>query len=1208
MLLKNTLIKIKKSLGRYLSLLTIVMIGVGVYSGIHITAPNIKNAADLYFSEHQLMDFKIVSTMGLGMEDVAALSLLPGVVRAIPSYSLDAISDGRAIRVHAIEDDVNKIKLVSGRMPLSDSECLGDSQGWQLGDVVRLEGDATDKITHDTFSVVGLMESPLYILEDYGASTVGDGFLSAYIFINKDVFDLEAYTEIYVIADLGDAAAYSATYDDWAALLGDEIALLRPIREDGRHAEILGEARELIGEAEDELFYERTKAEKELAEAFAELEDGRMELADAKESGQIELDDALTELRDNEKKLRDGKATGQREFADALAKLEEAATELEDGRNEALREFSAALSELHAGSNKLYEGRMAGEAELANAKATLDKNKITLREASAEIARGLADLNAAIAAQNEIFDAARKELDAAFLEIDAALAMMGINRSELGPYIDGLQQALALAHARREAMTPDDPGYSELMTEISIMEAALSQLIPLSMALDMLIESEQELNAGIALFEAETQKAMNQLKSASAKVSAGEQQLAEGYAQYHAGVNSFNAEMESGEKQLADGYKEYHENLDRFHAQMAKAEQELADGWDDYHTALADFEAEIADGEEKLAEGWLDYHEGLAEFNSEIADAEETLADGFLEYQEGLSEFNTEIADAEEKIAEAYAEMADIDQPRWYIAGRAGVAGYGDLGSSVDVVAILSSIFPVFFIAISVLMTSNSMARMVVEERGELGTLTSLGYGDGRIISSYLLYVLSASTLGAAIGYFGGCALIPPLIYDNFVFILPPISTHYDPMAFLLILAVTFVSMGSVTVYACKRSLRHRPAALLRPPLPRRGQAVLLEKIAFIWKRLSFTWKVTLRNIVRYKKRALMTIVGIAGCASILIVAYGLRDSMDEIAMRQFGQILLYEHMIILKDETADISGELEALLAGEQIFDALPIRHAAYKAEQDGISHDFFLVVPLDTAAFKQYYHLQSTLDGQDMALDDDTVIITRRMAKVFSLGVGDTLMVKDEDNISHALIVSDVAENYTASYIYMSADAYRHAFGAEPLINAIVTDSAVSATRLMDSDLVTALVTTKDIIDSVNSSTERLTGIVVFVTFAAGLLALVVLYNLTAINISERIREIATLKVLGFYDSETNAYIYREALILTLISIAAGMFLGSALHGYVLGQIEAGALSLPQYIKWQSYAVSAGLTMFFAFLMQLITYKKLKGIDMIYSLKSVE
>ena len=816
LLYKNTLRKIKNSLGRYLSLLIIVLIGVGFFAGIQVTVPDMISVADRYYKEQNLMDFKVVSSLGLTDDDVKALSSLENAKTVIPSYSLDVLDHSRAIRLHALEDGVNNVRLIEGRMPETDTECVADSKNYAIGDVIKIEGNASDNLKSSEFTVVGTIDSVLYLADDYGSTTIGDGRLASFIFINRGDFTLDVYTEIYMIAKgTSSTTAYGTDYDAAAAKLENELIKIKPDREEARYQGIL----------------------------------------------------------------------------------------------------------------------------------------------------------------------------------------------------NSVQQKIGNAQAR-----PDETG----------------------------------------------------------------------------------------------------ENI------------------------------------------------------------------------------------------------AGLGKPQWHIFGREAAVGYEELKSGIDVVSSVAAVFPLFFIAIVMLMTSNTMARMIAEERGELGTLTSLGYRDRSIITTYLLYVLSASGLGAVIGFYAGCSIIPPLISSNFRFILPPLVIQYDLITFALILLVTLALMTLVTIISCNVELRQQPAALMRPVPPKKGQKILLERIAFIWKHLSFTWKVTIRNMFRYKKRGIMTIIGVAGCASLLLVGFGLSDSMNGVAEKQYGEIFRYDNMIILNDEIKTIDGDLKSLLDKEKIKEPLLIRQASFQSGSGEKSQDTFLMVPENEAMFYNYFHLTDAKSGSTLELDDSGVVITRKLADTFSLNKGDILTLKDGENHEYQLTVSGVAENYTANYAYMSSALYNKVFGQAPAYNVVVSnhegDEKELARQLMNSDAVLNVVFTDDLRQKILDSNESLDSIIVLIVVVASLLEIVVLYNLTSINISERTREIATLKVLGFNDGETNGYIYREAFILTLISTVLGMILGVFLHRFVVGIIEGNAMALFRKIDWDSFVWASVLTIAFSVIMQISTYFKLRKIDMIESLKSVE
>lgn len=1080
LLYKNSLVKIKKSFGRYISLLIMVMVGVGFFAGIQASAPDMSAVADKYYRDYNLMDFKIVSSMGLTEEDVVALKALSNAEAVIPAYSLDVLAQemttdsqttssltagsqaangkttnnqttgvkttdsqttgsqttavqtvsgqtasGLTVRLHGLES-VNKVKLVEGRMPQKDTECITDSKSYKIGDKLVITDDVSDKLKNKEFTVVGTAESVLYLAEEYGSTTNGDGKLSSFIFINSSNFTMDVYTEIYLTAaGAKDTIAYSDAYDEAAEKLQEQLVSIKAERETARYNEIYNEADAEIKENEDKLNSEKVK-------------------------GEAKLKDAKTELDNNAKKLEDGKS------------------------------------------------------ELKENEQTLKDNKEK---------------------QNREFAAARVQIADGWKDIEAALTQSGTNRKGLNAKIAELETALTQLKGQAAQLPEGSPEAEQLNASIQQYTEGYNGMLALRGSIDTLAAKEKELNKGIETFQAEIQKA--------------EKEIAKG-----------KAEIEDNEKKLADGYAEYNENLDKF---------------------------------------------------------------------------NTEMADAEGKIKDAREELSKLERPKWYIQDRDAAVGYTSLKTDIDVVNSVAAVFPFFFILLGMLMTSNSMTRMIAEERSELGTLTSLGYSDGKIISTYLFYILSATGLGSIVGFYAGCSIIPPLIYSNYQYILPSLILKYDLVSFIQILGVAIVLMTLVTVVSCNKELKLKPAALLRPVPLAKGKTILLERITPIWKRLSFTWKVTMRNIFRYKKRALMTIVGVAGCTALLLVGFGLRDSMQGVAQRQYGEILRYGNMMLLKDDTKSISGELQEQLSKEQVNNPLLIRQTAFQSSKGRVDNadgskrkakgkvlDSYVIVPENQEGFSEYFNLRDTKSGADITLNDSGVVITQKLAEVLKLGKGDTLSVKNTDNNVFSLTVSAVTENYTSHYIYMSNELYDKIFGEAPTYNTIVSDFTgdkdTLSEHLIDSGFVMNVIYTGDVLEKAIESNDSLDSIILLIVVVASLLAIIVLYNLTSINISERLREIATLKVLGFTDQEANGYIYREAIMLTIISACVGLVMGIYLHDFIVGIVERDQMILSREISWISYGLSWLITMVFSLIMQMVTYFKLKTIEMLESLKSVE
>lgn len=1011
---KNTLVKIKKSLGRYVSLFVIVMVGVGVFSGLKASAPDILTGVDQYYKAHHLMDFKIAGSLGLTENDVDALRKLENVKTVVPSYSLDVLDQGKAVRIHAIEESLNTVKLVEGRMPETAMECLADSNKYKIGDKIRINSDVSDKLKNTEFTVAGTVESPLYMAHDYGSTTIGDGSLSSFIYVNKNNFIMEAYTEIYMTAsNTQNTVAYSNEYKDILSRMKAEITRIKPEREDARYQEIYNKAN--------------------------------------------------SEINENERKLNDEKEKNEKKLVDA--------------------------------------------------KAQLDENALKLKNAKEELAKNEADLQKNIETQNADFQTAKNKIANGWSEINSALENNSIKKEELDAKINELNTAIEAMKAQMSQLPAGSPEHAQLSASMSQYSASYEGLLKLKTSVDTLTAQEEQVNKGIETFNTEIAKGKN-------------------------GIGKGKSEIAENEKKLEDGYKEYGDNL---------------------------------------------------------------------------AKFNSEMADAYRKIEDAKKDVSEIEKAKWYIYDRDAVIGYNDLKFGTGAIDSVAAVLPLFFILIVLLMTSNTMARMIVEERSELGTLTSLGYKDGRIMSTYLLYVLSATVLGAITGFYIGSSVIPHIVYAAFNrFILPPLVIQYDMTHLLLISGVAVLLMIGVTVFFCNMELKQKPAALLRPVPPKGGQTILLESVGFLWNRLSFIWKVTMRNIFRYKQRVCMTIVGVAGCTALLLTGFGLQDSINGVAERQYGEIFKYNALMVLKSETGEISGELESLLAEEKVDDPALIRQATFEAGSGDKLLDTYLIVPENKALFAKYFNLTSPVTETGIQLEDGGVIITQKLAEVLNKSKGDTISIKDADNRSYSLPVSGIAENYIKNYIYVSKELYRTVFGEDAAYNMIVSDynqdETMLAKHLLESGSMVNVTFREDIVQRAVEGNASLNDVVVMLVIIASLLVTIVLYNLTSINISERKREIATLKVLGFTDQESNQYIYREAFLLTLISTGVGLLLGILLHRFVIGVVEGDASVYFKKIHGVSFLWASLIIILVSAIMQMVTYFKMQTINMIESLKSVE
>ncbi len=529
----------------------------------------------------------------------------------------------------------------------------------------------------------------------------------------------------------------------------------------------------------------------------------------------------------------------------------------------------------------------------------------------------------------------------------------------------------------------------------------------------------------------------------------------------------------------------------------------------------------------------------------------------------------------------------------------------------------IAVVFPVFFFLVAALVALTTLTRMVEEERGLIGTMKALGYSRGAIAWKYILYAGSATIAGCLFGLLIGMWLFPTVIWGAYgiLYILPPLLTPFNPL-YASIAAVAAVACTMLaTAGACWGTLREAPARLMMPKAPKAGKRIFLERITFLWSRLSFTHKVTARNLIRYKKRFFMTVIGIAGCTALLVTGFGLRDSIGEITEKQFGELYQYNVSIGLKEADALSDEDLLAFLSDKTLVaDYLPVAQESGEVAAGELSVDINLYVPQDTARLPDFLRLRNRKSGETVALTDETALLTEKAADKLGLAVGDTVTVTDADGREAAVPIGGIVENYVQGYLYMTPALYEQCFGETPDYTMLAAQLAEGASHdalsepLLKTGLVSAVSFTEDIQKSFSDVVGSIDYIVMVLIICAGLLAFVVLYNLTNINITERQKEIATIKVLGFYDGEVAAYIYRETAILSLIGTAVGLVLGIFLHAFVVRTAEVEMVMFGRSIHALSYILAAVLTLFFSLLVNLVMNRKLRAVDMVESLKAGE
>ena len=1009
-------------------------------------------------------------------------------------------------------------------------------------------------------------------------------------------------------------------------------------------------------------------AEADLPEALKELEDGEKEYAD----GVQELADGKAKYWDGLKEWQDGKAEydqgyqdlldGEAEYSENYKTLSDAQKEYDEGWQEyqdglvALEDgggqLMAAEAELDAARRALESGAAqisAGQAQLEAGRAALSKAKEDLNTQLGTLAQVLPVFSpgTALTSAEAILSPETPWTAADGQAIVTLLNLAGGSGALTGQFQDMVDQGLMtqeqadgliaqLDAALAAAAGGTDEAGAPVPPDPEPLKAFFSQSIP----------------GLFAAGEAQMADAEAQLSSASAQLSSGWSQYNEGKkavdearAEFEAGVKQsqeaeqtlFEArtELEDGWKQLADGRKE----LDDGWRELADAQQEISDGWaelEDARQEILDGEAELADGRAELDDGWQQYYDGVAELEEakatlpgelsdakqELDDAYQKLLDGEAEYADGKAEAEQKLSDARQELNDARREVAEIEDCQWYILDRDTNVGYVSYQQDAERMGNLASVFPLIFFLVAALVCLTTMTRMVEDQRVEIGGLKALGYSRSAIALKYVGYGFLSSFLGGVLGLAVGVTVIPTIIFnawkvlytvgDMELFLLPDVALLSVGAAVLCVTGTAFAT--------CFAALAAVPAQLMRPKSPKPGRRVLLERIRPLWKRMSFTWKVTIRNLFRYKKRFWMTVIGIGGCTALIITGFGIRNSLYDVFDKQYDEITPYSAQVSLMDNiTEDELTEIAAVLDGsELVSEWMSVSNQPVTAESDSRSLDsnVYLFTVADQEQFSDFVHLRHRQDNAEVSLSQDGAVITEKLADMLDVGVGDTITLVDGDNRRAEVTITDLTENYVFHYLYITEECYESLFGQTSEINSLMVtyteDTEENSDAVAEQLIPLSGVSSVSRIESTkNTFIEGMKGVdyaVVVITVSAAALAFVVLFNLTNINITERMRELATLKVLGFYTGELNAYIYRENIFLTIFGILLGLVLGKFLHQWLIITVEIDMVMFGRDAGVMSYVYAAVLTALFSFLVNVISRKKLKKIDMVESLKTVD
>lgn len=1074
--LKDIFREIKISLGRFLSILCIVAIGVAFFAGIKASAPDMKNSADTYFDKYNVQDIQVYSTIGLTKKDVAAIKKIKGVKSVQPSFSMDTLSQidstQMVIKVisYGIDQKMNKIRVVEGRMPERENECLVEASSatnklygtFHIGDTIKLQSGTDEALSkslkHTKYKIVGTCYNPNYLSYEKGSSNIGSGTVNSFIYIQNTNVLKDYYTEVDVcVKGAKDLDCYSDEYFDVVDPVLKKIKKISNKQIDTRIQSYQSELDEKKQEATDK------------------FKDAENQFNDA----QNKIDSGLSEIQSNELKLQNSKDQinqGWNEYyanlqlLDNIPTLQNAIAQIEESE----KKLPELLSQKEQVENGLQQINAEGD---LNTKRTLIQNAI------------------------DFIDIALKKLENYPDSSDAETIRIKLNeKKEL------------------------------LQGQLSLIDQAIAKKAELEAILPQIQSGIEQIQAGVAK-KAELQSQLNQLLNAKNELNNAYVSLINGQAQYEDGV-------------------------------------------------------------------------------SKIEDAKNELNKSIEQLTLSKAEFNIQKHDALRELSDAQLEI-DKMEGKWIVLDRNSHYSYRDYGACADRMDGIAKVFPVFFFLVAALVCMTTMTRMVDEQRNEMGTLKALGYSKLQIASKYIIYALIASILGSILGCSLGMYLFPTVIFNAW-------NTLYniDQIKFLFQPGLILLASGSVTgitllatLYSIYSELIEMPSQLMRPKAAKAGKKILLERITFIWKRLSFLQKVTARNIFRYKKRFFMTIIGIAGCSALLVAGFGINDSISDIVNQQYNVIYHYDATVSAK--TSEITSQIKSLKGVKDVYEE---DHLAVttKIENKDISTTVHIIS--NDKKFKDFCTLFN--GNKEFDLDDSSVLISQKMATKLNKKAGDTIKIKDANNKVIKAKIKGVFTNYVGHHIYASESLYK-SWNTNAKTTHIYLIKSKKTTKKFERNLGNKIMN----IDGVQSVTfysslqknfkdmiKSISYIVVVLVISAACLAFVVLYNLSNVNISERKREIATIKVLGFTRKEVDAYINRETILLTILGSLIGLGIGIGLHHLIMNLAEMDDIMFGRTINSISYVISFVMTIGFNAIINLCMHKKLNNIQMVESLKAVE
>lgn len=1166
----QTIIKGKK---RFLALMVIAALGVCMMSGLKAACDDLRYTADEFFDEQNLFDIMVVSTMGLTDTDVQILSRIGGVEDVEGAYSETVFTqvDGQTKQavVNVIsQKDINIPYVLEGDMPLRSDEILVTQKyinetGKQVGDTIVIEEKIEEKEEDASEEVEAEEEekSPFelelekeYDEEERKERDEDDYKVDVEEEEEEPNFLVTTYTISGIVIDATDinSAEGAVAFRSQSSTDYTFFVLPSAITSD------IYTAVYLTLDGVDELQCYSDEYEARVDEIVTVIEEEikadreAVRYAEVTKEAYEKVDDAESEMNDK--------------FAEAEEEIIDAKYDIEDGWSEYL----------------------SGKVDIADAEYELAKAERELNKAEREYEKGERELEEAAKQIRDGYDqivAGEEALDEAEVTLNESEQALNEAEADLPGQFSTMRTLI-----EAELITVNN-NITRTELEIQVLRDEITQLETnggndAQLALKR-IELEQKEN-DLQTYVDQKQAYIDTLNDLDAQEADARQEIAEGRQEIAEGrqeIKDNRAALYQARLELAKGQEEYDKGV----KELEDARKEIDDGWD-----------EVEQGYEDLLQGKKDLESGKAQFD-----------DGKKEYEDSVAEYEEKKAEAIEKISDARKEIEDLKMTEWYVSTRTALSGYSNIKTDAQCIESIGNAFPILFMVVAILISLTTVSRMVEEDRGLIGTYKALGFTDNEIRRKYMVYALLAGLLGGALGDFLGFVVLPEIIFTVFgvMYQLPEYYLYFDWWSGIGGILFFIVGIVGAAFVSCSSALAVSPAMLMRPKAPKNGSRVLLERVTPVWSRLSFLNKVTARNLFRYKKRLFMTLFGIAGCTSILLAGFTIKDTVMELMPLQYEKTMQFDIMIVADDneqlleylDDIDVRAYINPMISNVKVIGA------------DGREESVTMIVVPNDISLRGYMHLEDK-HGNKVNLQDGMILSTINVSEVLKYEAGDTVTVQNMDLENAEVEISDIVMNYLGNYIYMTENTYEEYYdefeanGAFVMLNKNVKDHEAYAKDLSLKDGILSSISTVGFRSNFDSVFRIINLVVTIVITLAAALAFVVLFTLSTTNISERERELATIKVLGFFDREVHAYVNKETIILTTLGMILGMPLGKGFGIWLMSILKMPAIYFADHLFPISYLYAAVITIIFAFIVNSITDKSLDKINPVEALKSIE